>query len=376
MMQGSNAVAIVACCFIAATTLAQKSPTTQESDEALKARSLSKVSAFYLLPGDAHLTDELKPLRQSQLKVQQFTRKRSTIQHNIESAMREADRQFQLNHDLDDQLKTIPQSERDRYNGMVDQVNSAGEQYKQYVKYAQSQLKEFEDLPDPRADYVAAMVTVSNTLESTSKQYETVAADDEVKNTLAGINETSKVKYKLGPSPRFVQELANIRRESKRVQTESIKLEMRDAPYADVTINGNNAEKMVVNPETPTVLLTYAMAEKLGLHAFDPGFQAIKFTLANGIVVDASEVVLHSVRVGQFNAEDIKGIVLSGRAGNFDCVLGASFLKYFNAKLDKTAGTLEMTQIRTDDFFAVTQPAASEGARSLFESPPDKKPPR
>src|SRR6185503_9184044 len=106
-------------------------------------------------------------------------------------------------------------------------------------------------------------------------------------------------KAKLGPTPEFTGQFAQIKRLRAPIFAETIKVTYEGkVPMVDVTLNGSTTRKMVFDSGASTVCIPASLAKAMELvpKKDDPD---ITMQLADGKLVTAKRSHLKSVRVGQ-----------------------------------------------------------------------------
>jgi clan AA aspartic protease (TIGR02281 family) len=192
---------------------------------------------------------------------------------------------------------------------------------------------------------MAAVLDLSDKMETTARQYARLAADPRVKAALAQLNQRPGPKARLGPSSAFAQELPGIRRERATVNTATIKFNNdTNTPQVDVRLNGMITISMIFDSGASDVCLSSETAEKLGLKK-EPGDPVIRATIANGAVVEGYRKVLKSIRLGPFTAENVDCSVSPPSEKNAPNLLGGTFLQNFVYHMDLANGQVRLTQI-------------------------------
>ena len=90
------------------------------------------------------------------------------------------------------------------------------------------------------------------------------------------------------------------------------------------------------------------MAAEIGLTVDDSNRTVILRT-ADGRNVQAKLTMLESVRIGKFTVENVEAVVLGAEAPNAEPLLGMSFLRRFQFKIDTQAGTISLTKLEIPD---------------------------
>ncbi len=115
-----------------------------------------------------------------------------------------------------------------------------------------------------------------------------------------------------------------------------------------VVLNNKVETTMVLDTGASLVLVTRGVAKNLGIK-LDNLKPDIKIRVADGRTVDASRIVLKNVRVEECEANNVDAVVLMSDRGDFgfrDGLLGMSFLKNFNFKIDHKDKKLILEKIK------------------------------
>ena len=89
------------------------------------------------------------------------------------------------------------------------------------------------------------------------------------------------------------------------------------------------------------------MAEEIGVEV-GPEARTIQMTIADGSVISGKLIILESVRMGKFKAENVECAILGPEAVNAPGLLGMSFLGNFKFELDASKGELKMMTIESE----------------------------
>ena len=126
---------------------------------------------------------------------------------------------------------------------------------------------------------------------------------------------------------------------------ESIGLEIRDNGSLFVTVSINNKPlRMVVDSGATLMTLPAKAAVELGVE-IPPSAPRLRLVLANGEEIGARAVNLRSVRVGQFEATEVRAAILDAAATDAEPLLGMSYLGRFKFEIDAGAATLSMLRV-------------------------------
>jgi clan AA aspartic protease (TIGR02281 family) len=298
----------------------------------------------YLVEGDVKLRDGLRAMRMAKTQLDKFTAQRAHLEREKQSiidAQADLDAQFR---DANVRLAQTPKSSPN-YNLMAAQVNYLITQRSDAARALLQNRQESEKLKDPRNQYIAAVVTLSDSVEAAVKQYETLAADHDVRGAVEQLNGKPGIKVRLGPSAQFQQELPSIRRERQKVNAGVVALKVENGvARVEVLLNGTVTHTMVLDSGASYVSIPWSVAEEVGMEpqASDP---TVDLQIANGQIVKAKLIVLKAVSVGQFAARNVECVVAPRSVGNTPSLLGGSFLRNFIYSMDLAAGELRMSQV-------------------------------
>lgn len=137
-----------------------------------------------------------------------------------------------------------------------------------------------------------------------------------------------------------------IRKEFEPKQVEII--QKSDHMLVDVVLNKKVNVTLVLDTGASCLLLTNSVAKKLGVDINDKKLQNVELIMADGRKVNGKLVMLESVAAQGVEAQGVAAAVLPEDAGmeNFnDGLLGMSFLKNFNFKIDHRNNKLILEKI-------------------------------
>jgi clan AA aspartic protease (TIGR02281 family) len=329
--------------FFTASVCVNRAYAAPTPEEVLKTKGLTKVGAFYLLDGDIKSAEKLRLMRAAKFRVDDNAAKRMKLEKDIENAKAT---HLQLGRELTElgaAMSAARKSAPAKFNEMVPQYNSLISQQEQIRHYIEARDKELSKLSDPTDDYIKSVMDVSTAMEAVVKKYEALAADEEVKASLAAINQRGGLKLRLGPSAQFNNELPQVRKLRDMMRETVIKLVIEGGtPHANVVINESTNLLMTVDTGAAWVTLTGDAAKKLGLKT--DANRSMKTVAADGKVTEGKIVMLSSVRVGQFTIENVEAFVFPSNVAGSN-LLGGTFLRNFVTRVDLGARELHMTQV-------------------------------
>lgn len=332
-------------------------------EEVLKEKGLSKVGTSYLLDGDAKLAEELRKLRLAKKTLDDDTKKRMDLEKKIKmakGALSQWEFEFRTLNEKLAGAKDVFEN-----NKIVGQLNSLQSKIKEGTQVKSDWEAELRKTNESRDAYVGVVLEVSEKLEALQKQYEAINADPEVKAVVAN---SKPPKIKVGPSTEMTTNLAFVRKQRETINSAVVKVNVEGrVPHVDVTFNGKVTRSIVLDSGASLVCLTADTAKALNMNP-GPNDPVIRLQLADGKVVEAKQMMIKSVRVGQFVVENVECAVLPESLVAADNLLGGSFLTHFVYKLDHAAGELHMSQIG-----GKVNPLDPKGAAGGGAAPMDKK---
>jgi aspartyl protease family protein len=189
------------------------------------------------------------------------------------------------------------------------------------------------------------VIDLGTTVDKAQADYKAFAADADIKNALATINQTSKLKMRLGPTTEFAGKVAFLQRYRKGVASDVIPITIEgNVATVDVTLNGTLTRSLVLDTGASLIALPAELAEQLKIVP-GPADPTLHMTLADGRIVEAKLMILKSVRVGQFTAKDVECAVMPKTLVAAEALLGGSFLQNFIVKIDPQAKELHLSAI-------------------------------
>ncbi len=316
----------------------------KKPDDILKDKGLAKSGVFYLLKDDASIGEDLRKFRLAKNTNDADTKKRLECEGKIKNAKSMMAQMDYEARGLNDKLsRGIPDVEQ--HNKAVGRINVLMSQMKEGDTFVHEREVEMSTYNASREAYINAAMELTEKMEKILKDYEALAKDTEVQGALTILGDKVKPKPKLGPSAEFTSNLVFVKKQRGDINSAIVKIKVEDhIPTVEVTLNGKMTRTMILDSGASVVAVTSNLAKELGLI---PGPQdpVIHMRLADGKVVDARQMYLKSVRVGQFTIENVECAVLPASLIAAEDLLGGSFLRNFVYKLDPEAGELHLAQI-------------------------------
>jgi clan AA aspartic protease (TIGR02281 family) len=350
LIRSSTAIALVV--FVCALTIAADVPPA----DVLKSNGLAKVGSLYLLDADVKLSDSLRELRRAETLLQTYTTKRRAIEADITKAEQYIIGWEREKVALHEQLSKTSTAQTQLYNQIIGDINKRNSDILEAAKYMQDRAAALKKLEAP-TDHISVTLALAAKLEEAQKQYDLLATKEEIKSALAMLNEKSPIKFRLGPTATFKEQLIKLRRQRDAINNAVIKFEIRGGvPHVPAILNGTVVVPMVVDSGASLVTITTDVAKQLKLSASDDA-EEITLTVADGKQVKAKLMTLDSIRVGQFSVKNVLCAVLpESAAAESTCLLGGTFLRHFIYQMDLSAGVLHLSPITAEQSKSTTEP--------------------
>ncbi|QDT12570.1 hypothetical protein K239x_45800 [Planctomycetes bacterium K23_9] len=132
------------------------------------------------------------------------------------------------------------------------------------------------------------------------------------------------------------------------VFSELIPLEVRNGGslFIDVVV-GNKTMRMVVDSGATLVTLPADKAAELGIQV-PADAPELRLVMANGSEIAAKAVILPRVRIGEFEAHNVRAAILHASANGAEPLLGMSYLGNFKFEINTSDKTLKMLRVAAE----------------------------
>ncbi len=351
------AVACMTLFLLVGTVLADE----EAAQKVLADKGLVLRGNVYVLPAELDLSKSTAALNRAKAAFRKAQNDHRAMERKIAQAKAYiADRQFRLEQLMGETRKA--QNARD-YNKLVEEINALEAELKNITAQREQAEKENQTNYDKaQAEFVNVVLEISEKLDETAKQYDALNNDEAVKAALATLSQDNR-RFIIGPTNAFENARRMIGRETEHIQSGVIKLHREANTFlVDVRLNEKPTRQMVLDTGASSISLPFDMANELGLTVTDED-QKVQVQLADGRIVLAAAKILDSVQVGQFIVKNVECLVLPEELVAAPALLGNSFLKHFQFRLDPEAGELSMVRIESDGDKPAARPAAG-GARN------------
>ena len=312
-----------------------------------------------LLPIEADLSKHQATLN----RVKRDFRKAETDYRAMERRLSQvkayiSDRQYRL-----EELKgeTRKAQTVESYNKLVEEINALERELQQVTAEREKRERDNQTSYDKaQAEYVTTLLKIAEEIEAAAKKYDELNQDEEVRKALEAMSVENR-RFIIGPTNAFESARRMLARETADIESGVIKLQRENDTFLiDVRINEKPTRQMVLDTGASSISLPFTMAQELGITVEDAD-PKVNVVLADGRQVMAALKTLESVQVGQFIVRNVECLVLPEELIAAPALLGNSFLKHFQFRLDPEAGELRMTRLNPEDEKPAARPAA--GAR-------------
>lgn len=290
------------------------------------------------------LARERRDLRLQQTELESAEQQLETLSQNLAKLNR-------TDRDLNLQLAQIAGTDVASNNRIVALINATRSQSAEMRRLQQTQRETILDLRgklnDVEQAYSENVFQTRKTLDVFDEKLNQSLSDPQVKIALEVMHRNFELPLEISSSQilrSFDSRLASLEKE---VFQDSINLQAgsNGSLFAMVSVNGQ-AIKMIVDSGATLVTLPAEFAEQLKV-PIPIDAATVSLALANGQRITGRRIQLASVRVGEFEAEDVDAVVLEPIAGNAQPLLGLSYLDRYKFEINPTAKTLGLLQVQT-----------------------------
>ena len=293
-----------------------------------------------VLPVETVLLGDLNTLRQTRSQAGSETSARLALERQIagnQKIIKDADHDWER---LNARLTLV--QDVSIHNNIVLRMNRLVADQKE----AFATLKDLEDKAGKsislhETKYADGLTALAPRIAAALRKYQDLAADAEVKTALAAQNPPAA----LGPSAEFAAAAAEFKKWQAEVESQAILLREESGTFeVDTLLNGEHF-MLMVDTGASFVSLSAEAAEKLKMV---PGEKdpIVELHIADGNVIQGRQMVLDSVRIGNFTLSNVTCVVLAKGLPHAPLVLGGSFLNHFIVKMDPGKNEMHLTEIK------------------------------
>lgn len=235
-----------------------------------------------------------------------------------------------------------------RNNELVARINAGSAQLKQLIRL-RDKVKEENDklkatLGKAEEEYAEMVLKMRRYVD---KMRETIVNANEVRDVGIALRVLA-TRYQcpteldldamLTPLDRRVRKL------EESIFSETIDLESEGGGLTVQAVIGLEPVNMLVDSGAGIVLIPVDLAEKLDLKA-EPDAKELSLRTADGRRIAAKEIILPRLRVGKFEAENVKAALLEEAVAGAKPLLGMSFLERFKFEIDTQQKKLKLLEV-------------------------------
>ena len=195
-----------------------------------------------------------------------------------------------------------------------------------------------------------ARVNARKAADEAETAWEELKANESLKKLVEEIAKETKQTIPLAPSKGFRSTINELKKLEGQVLSEQIPLHSDGGNtfMISVVVQGQPPVDMVLDSGAGVISLPFKTAATLGLTptAYDPD---VTLVLADGRQVTAKRIIIPTVRVGKFEASQVEAAVLPPELTQAEPLLGMSFLKNFQFKVDSNQQVLTMAKVGMGD---------------------------
>jgi aspartyl protease family protein len=340
------------------------------SDAVLKEKGLRKSGTVYVLPGEAEVLKKLNTAKAlyraasvAAAQKQQYEQGAHEVRFQIQQLQQEL-------VEINQQLAQSPPAQV--HNQLVAMNNARVNQLNMLRRQESDETRQVVGarLASDRESFLQAVLDLRQLVDKTNEQYAALAADEEAKAALEGLNRagTTKLKFAIGPSKTYQANVKLLEKVEASVLTENVELRKEGGVYwVDVTFNGKVTRPMVFDTGASTVVLPAELAGQIGLTP-GPDAETVTAHVADGSEVKAHKMVIPALRLGKFTVNNVECIVMPSGKKDVPPLLGQSFQKYFSVHFSPEAGKLSLSKIETEDS-AAPAPAGGPTGKAKSKAP-------
>lgn len=317
-----------------------------EPHDILTAKGLIKSGGYYLLPEERGFSQSMTDLIKADRRLAGAMKQKKAF----EKAVKENDREIlaltQQRRKLNNRLSRVANAIKQ--NRLIAAINELTDR----IRILEESGVDFEEadrlrqrLGRIRIEFLRIVAELTPMVDEIQARYAALQNDGEIQAALDELNASRKRPLKLGPRRLFEKNIRQLQKLAATVQSETIP--MRSAMgvfWVEVVVNNQHAESMIFDTGASMLMLPGRMAARIGAQVKDSD-RTIIMTIADGRTVEGKQTTLKSVRLGTFEVQDVACVVLPLDLENAPALLGGSFLRHFNYRVDPDAKTLILTRI-------------------------------
>ncbi len=313
----------------------------------LDEKGLQREASAWVLPAESALNHALREVRSLDRKAKSAKKNSVRMAKNLKGLDREIEKLTARRRAIADQLPGLAHDPR-RHNQAVATLNQIGVRLAEMFEYkvtSDEPAKVGQAFVAANQAYIQHLLDTRRVVDAAIERYAQLAADPEIGVALAELAGADERTYTLGPTRRFLNNVQRLERLESVIQTDRITMRRHAGTWwVPVVFNREVTRELLFDSGASTVSLPARIAAEIGLKP-SAADTMTRVSLADGSVVEAAVMTIPFLRVGTFEAVDVRCIVLPPEYRNAPALLGGSFLNRFGYTIDTGDGTLTLHRI-------------------------------
>jgi aspartyl protease family protein len=313
----------------------------------LDEKGLRRETTTWVLQSESDLNRALRDIRSLDRKVKSARKDSVRMAKNLKDLDREIEKLTRRRRAIGDQLPGLAGDPR-RHNQAVAKLNQIGVRLTELYEYkanSDEPAKVAQTLTAAGQGYIQHLLNTRRVVDEAIQRYTQLAADQQVGDALSELGRADGRTYTLGPSQRFLKNLQHFERLESVIQTDRITMRRHAGTWwVPVVFNREITRELLFDSGASTVSLPARIAAEIGIMPSVDDTR-IRVSLADGSVVEAASMTIPFMRVGLFEATDVRCIVLPPEFPDAPALLGGSFINRFGYTIDTGDGTLTLHRI-------------------------------
>lgn len=202
-----------------------------------------------------------------------------------------------------------------------------------------------------RETYIGDILEMQRLADQIDQKYRRLIRDPDVVKSIDALNAhlAKQQKFVLQRSGDLEQYLGQLKELAKAVLSEVIPIRRTpsDSLYVAATLNEDKTIEMVLDSGATLVCLSQKVAAHVGVKTSAADAKLV-LQLADGRTVSGTAVTIPTMRIGQFTVKNVEAVVLGPDAPFAESLLGMSFLRHFQFKIDPAANELKLIGIGSE----------------------------
>jgi len=304
--------------------------TEEENNNIIKTWKIQYFDTGKWIPrGAKELFDSFKSVKRERGNVIKIKNERDRLQRIFTEKEKEFSVRLDKYDELNSQLKTInPKTDILNYNNVIAEINTTGVKLKRLQEESSQTMQLIENKNVELSNYIKGFSSFVNKFNDMYTQ---------LKNT----------EVKEEDEYFFVKMEKEITALNKDFEHDEIKFS-KDSKGITVNalLNGNVSATLIVDTGASLVVISNKLAKQLGIEKKSIS-NKMKLVLANGSTVEATPVILRSVRVGNSEVKNVYAAIIDqSPVPTVDGLLGMTFLSNFLIKIDANENNLVLDKFK------------------------------